>query len=254
MKFIKKHPYLFMELCGIGLLFLAFILLIFDVSGTVILVMAICGAVLMTFFPYTLFVYRLALVNMRNKVTEEDKSIQKAYANKLKREENYIEIFKKLVYLISGDEKIVSDFTLCLKDPKAYYNIHKKEYEERFIMEYTDKEEINLLGMVDLLIKNNKVVELDWNCDLDEFIDKVSLIKDISNIDRKLFEDRLEKGVPGWCAIVDNSLNGMERQMACINIESDSYILFISSLQDMSKIRELGDELNLTIDFCINMM
>jgi len=155
------------------------------------------------------------------------------------------DILPEIAAVISrNDSMVVNNVAECAKDHAAYFENHCEEYQDRGIdsIDGRSKEEMCWLCMVDQLMDNDYAVEIDWKAEteditynLDFIIKKLCLPLDFDSM--KINDERIERirlenddGDPiTWAALceISSALKVKGFVLGCIDIDSDSYVLFI---------------------------
>ena len=81
------------------------------------------------------------------------------------------EVLLKIAQLISNnDSDVIIEVEECIDDIQKYVATHLEEYEDRSMtLEDDSEEDLQWLGMVNCLIRNNYVYETDDNVQITEF-------------------------------------------------------------------------------------
>lgn len=164
-----------------------------------------------------------------------------------------IETYRAISELIIDDRTILSDLEACFATPKKYFNKNIEKYSNRAIFEEATKDTIIWIGIVDELIDGDLAVELDWKEAKEEFLEQM---KDLaSKYHLEVWEDLLEesKDIPTWCEILDEKWVEKNFCVGAIDIDSDSYVLFICKREVLQRLSSLSKRLNHRIDFAKNM-
>lgn len=146
---------------------------------------------------------------------------------------------------VSGnDAEVVSQMEFALKEPVKYIRENAERFEERGIeiddedsFDEMDSDELLLLAMVDELEEHGYEFELDWKCELEDFlwgleqIKGYALIKDVTQTLDLSEDDDAEE----WGKQINAALGG-KAYICYIDIDSDSYLLTIVSAETLEKI------------------
>ena len=98
--------------------------------------------------------------------------------------------------------------------------------------------------MVDEMIEGQTAVELDWKTDREEFAEQMQDLVSETNLELKV-EWLDEAGeVPTWCRTLDEKWGEHDYCVGCIDINSDSYVLFVSQRDNL----EMLEALSLKVD------
>lgn len=167
------------------------------------------------------------------------------------------EILLKIAEILSfNDRKIIKKLEFVFEDFRNYLrNDMNFRYIDDEIKALSDKEKIELkvMVMILLLIENEYICYLDWKCKLEDFqmisdvMKKVGIDENICNIeDLKLDED---DDVEIWSEEFNKVFSKKDIFIGNINTSSDSYSLFPINKENIKKLRELGNEIGMKIDF-----
>lgn len=148
---------------------------------------------------------------------------------------NCIEIAK---IISNNDEGITKEMEDCIANPISYFNKYESDYEERGILDFDDKDIIVWIGLVDCLLKNNYVCELDWKDGLSEFIYFMSNLKNSVKFDEEILNENGK--IVDWCTKLDEELQKQNLCVGGIDIDSDSYVLFICDNEKLKKLNQLS--------------
>lgn len=150
--------------------------------------------------------------------------------------------YKDIANLIDTESKITDKLESCIKDPAAYYEAHKDEYEDRFIEGMPDEDTVIWIGLVDMLIDAGIMYEFDWDVDLEDFIDGIHEISDI-DVDDDIFNER--GNITDWAHILVGKFP--EKVFAGMDIDSDSYCAFFIDRESFNSAVEAADSIGHSI-------
>ena len=107
--------------------------------------------------------------------------------------------------------------------------------------------------MVDELIESGDIIELDWKEYLEDFILQMKDLADkrLLNIEKEWFNE--DEDISSWCKILDEK---WEKQGFCVgamDINSDSYVMFICQNEILKKLILLGKKIKKRFDLAKNM-
>lgn len=185
------------------------------------------------------------------------------------------EVLLKIAQLISNnDSDVIIEVEECIDDIQKYVATHLEEYEDRSMtLEDDSEEDLQWLGMVNCLIRNNYVYETDDNVQITEFgweLKNLCSFKeyglsldskfldvdygvdryDINEDDEEVFdydeeEDFIEDdNIIGWCKYLDNKWADENVCIGMININSDSYIIFPIDCDVLEELEDLADSID----------
>lgn len=185
------------------------------------------------------------------------------------------EVLLKIAQLISNnDSDVIIEVEECIDDIQKYVATHLEEYEDRSMtLEDDSEEDLQWLGMVNCLIRNNYVYETDDNVQITEFgwelknlcgfkeyglsldnkfldvdygVDKYDINEDDEDVfDYDEEEDFIEDdNIIGWCKYLDNKWADENVCIGMININSDSYIIFPIDCDVLEELEDLADSID----------
>lgn len=110
--------------------------------------------------------------------------------------------------------------------PLKYYGKNADMYEERWVEEDDGEDAIIWIGIANELLTADKAREFDWKEDLSNFASGLAeimpdgLTADMSILDR-------DGDIPSWAKTLNEAWSGAGYVLACMDIDSDSYVTFI---------------------------
>ena len=166
-------------------------------------------------------------------------------------------ILLKIAEILSfNNREVVKKLELILED---FYNYLKNNINFRYIdneinvLSNREKIELKILAMVWLLSESRYICYLDWKCELEDFqmisdvMKKVGIDENICNIeDLNLDED---DDIEIWSEEFNKVFSKKDIFIGNINTSSDSYSIFPINRKNLEKLRELGNRINMKIDF-----
>lgn len=185
------------------------------------------------------------------------------------------EVLLKIAQLISNnDSDVMIEVEECIDDIQRYVATHLEEYEDRSMtLEDDSEEDLQWLGMVNCLIRNNYVYETDDNVQITEFgwdlknlcgfkeygltldskfldvdygVDRYDLNEDDEDVfDYDGEEDFIEDdNIIGWCKYLDNKWADENVCIGMININSESYVIFPIDCDVLEELEDLADSID----------
>lgn len=185
------------------------------------------------------------------------------------------EVLLKIAQLISNnDSDVIIEVEECIDDIQKYVATYLEEYEDRSMtLEDDSEEDLQWLGMVNCLIRNNYVYETDDNVQITEFgwelknlcgfkeyglsldskfldvdygVDRYDINEDDEDVfDYDEEEDFIEDdNIIGWCKYLDNKWADENVCIGMININSDSYIIFPIDCDVLEELEDLADSID----------
>ena len=184
------------------------------------------------------------------------------------------EVLLKIAGIISNnDSDVLTEVEECIDNIEAYVSTHIEEYEDRSMtLEDDSTEDLQWLGMVNCLIRNNYVYETDNNVQLTDFgwefknlcgfkeygltldrkflddsysIDRYDLNEDDEDVfDYEDDEDLMEDdNIVGWCKYLDNKWADENVCVGMIGINSDVYVIFPIDCDVLEQLEDLADSI-----------
>lgn len=184
------------------------------------------------------------------------------------------EVLLKIAKLISNnDSDVLIEVEECIDDIEKYAATHIEEYEDRSLtLEEDSEEDLQWLGMVNCLIRNNYLYETDDNVQITEFgwefknlrgfkeyglsldrkfldadygIDRYDLNEDDEDtFDYDEDEDLIEDdSVISWCKYLDNKWADENICIGMIDINSDTYVIFPVDCDILEQLEDLADSI-----------
>ena len=103
------------------------------------------------------------------------------------------------------------------------------------------------------MTESGDVIELDWKEGFEEFTAQMKNLADKNNLE--LQENRLNSGgnIPDWCEILDEEWNSQGFCVGAMDIDSDSYVMFVCRRETLENLMGLGKKVNQRFDFAKNM-
>ena len=157
--------------------------------------------------------------------------------------------------LSANDRKIIKKLEIILEDFRNYLknNINLRYIDEINALSKEEKIELKAVAIILLLSENGYICYLDWKCELEDFqmifdvMKKVGIDENICNIeDLNLDED---DDIEIWSEEFNKVFSKKDIFIGNINTSSDSYSIFLINRKNLEKLRELGNRINMKIDF-----
>ncbi|MGE7951578.1 DUF6630 family protein [Lysinibacillus xylanilyticus] len=148
------------------------------------------------------------------------------------------------------EEQIFSEVSLAIEKPESYFEKFKERLDERGIDSPIDQ--LAWISLVDALIDHDLAFELDWKetglyiCDVvDELLDR----KKMESVSWEEFEDGEFDELPTseFLNEVSKKLKEKGLSLACLDIESDCYVLITVPSSDIDEIKALAKEVGYRI-------
>ena len=168
-------------------------------------------------------------------------------------EQKNIAIYQEITQLLTDDSEVQSRLTSCFESPGAYFKQYAERYDERDIGEEVNEATIKWLAIADELLAVDAVIELDWKTGKDEFLYQLTPLaaKQTLDFEENWFDE--DDDIPTWCKILDEKWAGHDFCLACMDINSDSYVLFICKRDILEKLVPLSHTINQRFGYAKNM-
>ncbi len=131
--------------------------------------------------------------------------------------------------ICGNDPGVMKNIEDMLGHPQAYFSKYSDRYEERGIdADEDDEKTLYWIGMTDELIEGGYVVELDYKCDLEEFLASLQQLRSYPLIADTIPGIKLKESenIEAWGEEIALAIEG--KALFCmLDIDSDSYPLFI---------------------------
>lgn len=171
------------------------------------------------------------------------------FLGKKKIEEGSADPFYKLVDIISNhNEKICEEMKLCKQHRKYYFESHRDLYTQWGIDEFSEDKEICFIALVALLEKENIVCIRDYNDEKEDFIYYVNNLRGCKDYGLSIQDDWLNEDddITVWANILQQQWK--EYHLAAIDMNSDSYVLFVCDTNTLDELKNLGNAAGIHID------
>ena len=164
-----------------------------------------------------------------------------------------LEVYKELVKTISDDKDFLQNMDRCFCHPREYFKDNADRYEERGITNRDATDTFVWIALTDELLESGAAIELDWKEEKEEFLSSIEGLANENDlvVDDVLLDD--EGDIPTWCKELDNKWMKDGYCIAGIDIDSDSYVLFVCKTDKLKRLTELAKSINHRIDFAQNM-
>ena len=164
-----------------------------------------------------------------------------------------VEVYRELVKTISDNEAFLQNMDGCFCYPREYFKDNADRYEYRGITSRDAIDTFVWIAVADEMLESGIAIELDWKEEKDEFLSNIEELTKENNlvVDEGMLDD--EGDIPSWCKELDNKWMKDGYCVAGIDIDSDSYVLFVCKTDKLKSLTELAKSINHRIDFAQNM-
>lgn len=181
------------------------------------------------------------------------------------------EILLKIAQIISNnDEEILAEAKDNIDNVEQFVQEHLEDFEERQApVKYETKEDMQWLAVMNILIRNNYVVQLSENCTITDFgwaLRSLRTFKEYGlSLDSKFVEEDYgiknydydeddeydyyneesefinDEEIVGWCKYLDSKWFDEDICVAMINLSEDMYTLFLTSEEELEMLEDLAE-------------
>lgn len=159
--------------------------------------------------------------------------------------------------VICGDEETVTtEIDLCVNSPKNYALKNEKQFVGRGLSaDDTDADTLMWIGCVDILIKNAYAAELDFSCEIGDFIFGLNELVKLTSENIILEEDDFDAGadITVWLDELDERLKERGLCIGGVDIDSDSYVVFMIDIKTLGRLKANANSIGHKIDCAKNL-
>ena len=117
-------------------------------------------------------------------------------------EEARLQILEQIAGIITGDDqRAMEEVRLCTREPKVYQQRYRGRYRERGIdLPDAAGNDLQWLGVADILIEHGYAAERDWKDEKEDFIYFLSQLRPFAALGLSIQEDELDEddGIDAW--------------------------------------------------------
>ena len=160
------------------------------------------------------------------------------------------EILEIAQIISDGDEAVLAEVSTCLADTDVFYAAHQARYQERCVDAGAEPEQIRWLGLVDTLEEYGYVCERDWKDEKEDFVYFFSSLPGVKRLGLEINPDWLDEqgDIAAWCGVLNGKWAARHCCAAAIGIDSDSYVLFACTLEDLARLARLAESTDYVIE------
>lgn len=103
------------------------------------------------------------------------------------------------------------------------------------------------------MIATGTAIELDWKEEREEVVQQMKMLSDKHHLELRAEWLNEEGDIPTWCSILDEKWSDQGFCAAAMDIDSDSYVLFVCTRETLEKVAALGKEVHHRFDLAKNM-
>lgn len=126
------------------------------------------------------------------------------------------------------DPQVAQELAACQEDISAYFLAHQERYENRGIFEPQEPDVLSWIGLIDCLMEHSCACELDWKCELEDFLYGLSGLKQVEReglpLESQWFDPAAS--IEEWGKLLSQKWSPLGIGLGEFYLDSDSYVLF----------------------------
>ncbi len=154
--------------------------------------------------------------------------------------------YKEIFTIIADhDEGVISEVLYCIDNPRIFSKKNDDLFDERGINGQTASEfKIKWIGCVEIMLRHGCAVEFDHNVSFDDFYEGFGKLKLVEQrgILPKDDDIYLDYELTNWVSCIDRIWAKSGLCVGCIDIDSDSYVLFVCTVEQLTKLSKLAED------------
>lgn len=158
------------------------------------------------------------------------------------------DIFKTIC---GGNEKAAQEIDRCTSSPREYAEKNAAQLAERGLSpDDTDTDTLMWIGCVDILIENAYAAELDFKCESEDLIFALNGLRSLALRGIRFEEDVLDDSadITAWLGTLDQRLGEYGLCIGGVDIDSDSYVVFLTDIETLERLKETANGIGHKID------
>lgn len=162
--------------------------------------------------------------------------------------------FKIAEIITKNDTEVMREIKESFANPQDYQEKHDERLSNCYMLNEKERKAFVLnrwMLMIDILERYNYVCSRDWKDELDDFL--YFLFHTKRAVSEQLEGDRFklvlsqEGDIPQWSTIINGKLAEKNLVVGYIGTDSDSYIVFLCSKQELACLEECASAVNQVI-------
>ena len=163
------------------------------------------------------------------------------------------EVYNQIARAMTDDMTILYNLQTCFDSPQQYYSEHSERYEDRGIIGDQADDFIAWIALADEMISGGAAIELDWKADGEEFFEEIQPLVNQHYLELQSDWIAAEGDITTWCEDLDEEWIDQVYCVGAMDIDSDSYVMFVCKDEVLEKLEELGNQIQHRFDFAKNM-
>lgn len=183
-------------------------------------------------------------------VSFREKQSERKFNESARKPKIIADIFRTIC---GGKENTAAEIAECTSSPIEYAAKNAAQFFERGISPddtYTDT--LMWIGCVDILIKYKFAAELDFKCELEDLISELGKLTS-HNFTPKEYGLDPNAYITIWLGELDELLKERGLCIGGIDIDSDSYVVFLTDIQTLGKLKDTANIIGHKIDYAKNL-
>lgn len=169
---------------------------------------------------------------------------------------NESEIFNQIFLTIcQNNSDAAAELKSLCENTKEFANKNQQYYSDRMISTADEPENsLRWIGAVEILMKYSYASEFDYCCELEDFVHFTNKLVTVQSKNLGFSQDDFDEDgdITQWSEQLDEIWSGKGFCLGCIDIDSDSYLVFAAEISTLQKLRELAKSINRRIDYAKN--
>ena len=172
-------------------------------------------------------------------------------------QEGAMQRYRSIAMLLSRqDPEVLQELERCMMQPTSFVT----QYAQRFALRCLDPVALSTderiwISMVDSLIVHGYAEELDYKCTYSDLTSALEQLRNWGDFNLELpFRYKEPEGeLPDWCQLLDQTWEEADSCIGGIDIDSDSYVIFLIKQKQLHALRELAAQLQHRITYAAQL-
>ncbi|WP_124099803.1 DUF6630 family protein [Ruminococcus sp. Marseille-P6503] len=169
--------------------------------------------------------------------------------------ENTDEVFNRILLTVCGNNSNAAAELKSLNENVRDFAKTHPEYYEGWLTDSDDSEEsLKRIGWIEILAKYGCAAMFDHSCDLEDFAYFTNGLVTVQSEKLGFSQEKLDGDgdITRWSEQLDEMWCEKGFCLGCIDIDSDSYLVFPIEISTLERLRELAKSINRRIDYAKN--
>lgn len=160
-------------------------------------------------------------------------------------------IRKTFTAIVENDPRATDEIKKCTNLVRRYFYEHKDKFENRGELDpgRTSANTLKWIGCVDIAIDSGYAVELDYKTELADFLYSLNELRSFKEKSVSISKDDFDESedISVWCKVLGQRIKVRDLAIGHIDIDSDSYVLFLSDEKTIENLSGLSKLVGKTI-------